>query len=104
MVIFGEINDPLLRFAEPLDTEFNQVSGFEVLRWLHAQTDASRSAGADYVSGKQRHKFADIRNQRGDPKNHVSGGTVLASFSVHLEPHLQIAGIFDFVLACEKRA
>src|ERR1700758_4447102 len=44
-------------------------------------------AGADDVSGKQRHKFAHVRQESRNFKNHIRGGTVLANLSINFEPH-----------------
>lgn len=42
----------LSRFTELIDAEFHNITGFEVLRRLHAQSDAGGRSSADNVAGQ----------------------------------------------------
>jgi hypothetical protein len=75
----GEVHDALSRFAQPFNSQLDHISGFEILRRLHSEPNPGGRAGADDVSGEQRHEFAHVRQERGNVEDHIGGGTVLAS-------------------------
>src|SRR5215471_3088434 len=96
-------NDLLARFAESFDAEFYDVSYFQILRRLHAKTNAGWCAGADDIPGQQGHKLADIGNKQRHTKNHFGSRATLAKFAVDLEPHRETAEVGQFVASSEER-
>src|SRR5262252_2673472 len=96
-------NYPLSRFAELIDAEFHNITGLQILGWLHAHRNARGRSGTDDVAGQQRHKLADIAYQRGNIENHLARRASLPIFAIHLQPHAEPMGIRDLIMGCEKR-
>src|SRR5271170_5768934 len=76
-------HDLLLRFAEALNPQSNEIPGFQVNRRLHPQCYSWRRSGADHVSGKQGHKLTDIAHQFGDAEYHLLGIALLSCCSIN---------------------
>ena len=89
--------------SQPVDAEFDSVTGFEVLWRLESQTDPSWSAGGNHIAGQERHELADVAHEEGDFKNEICGGAVLFGFPVDLEPETQSVWVGNFVCGGQPR-
>jgi hypothetical protein len=73
------LESDLLWGSEALDSEFDDVSGFEVLWRIESQTDYGRRAGGNDIAGQKRHEVAEVGDEEGDFENKICGGAVLCS-------------------------
>src|ERR1700730_12991345 len=96
--------DSLPGLSQTLNSQFHDVASVQIYRGIHSQTNSGWRSRADDVPGKQSHKLAHVRNQSSHIKDHVCGGTLLPDLSVHLQPHWQVAHIWNLVRCGEERS
>src|SRR2546422_6415946 len=87
----------LPRLAQPVNTQFNHVARFQVLRWLHAESDSSRSSRADDIAPPKGHELADIAYQSRYFEDHFSRPTFFPLHPHNLSPHFKPGSITELL-------
>src|SRR5690606_38534502 len=83
--------------AQTLDALLEQVSGFQKLRWFHAQADPRWGACDDQCARLQSHELAQIADQVSGRENHVTGVALLTCLAIYFQGQLDIAHIGNFI-------
>src|SRR6185312_17055703 len=92
-------DDLLPLLAETVDPDRHHVADLqEFRRWLHAERNARRGAGYDDVARLHHEELRAVPDDVFATEDHRLGVAALATFAVHVEPHVEVLRVLDFVL------
>src|SRR5882672_12835093 len=86
------------------NTQIDRVPDIQIDRRLLTHTRPRRCTRGDDISGLKAHELTNVGDQERRPENHRARRAGLKALAIDVQPHIEVAGVGEFVCCNEPRA